>query len=413
LEKKNRSTLGRSMSNCYKLLVPYSILQARDAKAMALNHIAKEKGSEQKFSPVLYGHVEDMKFFDWFNDSKAIFFSGLNYNEIAVRCYLASCMYAGTANPSMPEIAAAVGASESTVRAAIKGLVEKGWLIKNYEYQKDNEKVHTANSYLLIIPGGMSKQIKNDERQIIQTEEMQVVGGLELSKSEHMSTCRTISSIKPDYIPRSGGVKYADMPCKMCSGVVQNMQTNYKDITTHNKLHTSPYHDKKSYSCKEHVGLITNENDEKIKGEMNPKSQLAVNARFLGDEEKQLVNEVVKAWNKHGITNRALSENMQKRLYVALKKALESYSLQEIIDSIDIYSRAYKAKLAKRKYILIHFIEKGFEYFLFEENWKIKKGPWVEKDYEYQERERPAKGFFSFMNDDDSFAQVQVDSFAV
>jgi len=46
LEKKNRSTLGRSMSNCYKLLVPYSILQARDAKAMALNHIAKEKGSE-------------------------------------------------------------------------------------------------------------------------------------------------------------------------------------------------------------------------------------------------------------------------------------------------------------------------------------------------------------------------------
>jgi len=89
----------------------------------------------------------------FFMEINEIFDYDLTSYELLVRLYLARCSSNkdGIAFPSHKTIAEAISCSQDSVKRAISGLIEKGWLLKKNR-RKKNSLENDTNLYKLVIP---------------------------------------------------------------------------------------------------------------------------------------------------------------------------------------------------------------------------------------------------------------------
>lgn len=122
------------------------------------------------------------------------------------------------------------------------------------------------------------------------------------------------------------------------------------------------------------------------------------------------VDSLIEWWNTQAITpHPRLGPNTRLRIEKALFVALEDYTWDQIIESVETYSRLYKKRYCRHKYRLVEFMEKkAYEHFFEEKNWQ-RTGPpekILREDFTFDIRPQD-RSLFAFLNDsEDTEEQV-------
>lgn len=109
----------------------------------------------------------------------------------------------------------------------------------------------------------------------------------------------------------------------------------------------------------------------KSEGQSHDGLAQSLKAGEMGDLPISL-DELITFWNDQEVNiHQKIGVKTKERLALALKEALEDYSLDDLLGSISNYGKIFQAQKAKHKYRLVEFFEKkGYEHFLHAGNWQ-------------------------------------------